>query len=176
MSTSVRGWCGAHRGLLGGSGDPQVSPLQGPLSIPSVLISSPWPLWLGAPGGQSPLQGKRQPLMPGASIWGVASKARAEEGPQEEDPGVLAAKLIPSREGMIRQGSCCTHQPCPVLMQSPHVSTVTFTAKIVYNIQEIIPVSLTSRGEFLECRKLIWPQVFHLCPPLPSGLTSVAGG
>lgn len=55
---------------------------------PSVLIDSAWPLWLGAPCGQSPLQGKKQP-------WGVGSKARAEEGPQEEDLGILAAKMIP---------------------------------------------------------------------------------
>lgn len=168
MSTAVRGWCGAHRGP-GGSADRQVPPLQGLLSTLSVLIDSARPPWLGAPGRQSPLQGKWQPLVPGASTWGAGSRAGAEEGPQEEDPGVLAAKLILNQEGMKRQGSCCTHQPCPVLPKSPRVSTATFTAKIVYNIQDLTPASLTIRAEFLERWKLIWPQVFHLCPPLLLG-------
>lgn len=91
------------------------------------------------------------------------------QGLLEEDPGVLAAKLILNQEGMKRQGSCCTHQPCPVLPRSPRVSTATFTAKIVYNIQDLTPASLTIRAEFLERWKLIWPQVFHLCPPLLLG-------
>ena len=73
---------------------PPGSPLQGPLSARSVLPNSAWPPWLGSPGGQSPLQGKRQPLVAGASTWGVGSNEGAEEGPQGEHPGVFAAKPI----------------------------------------------------------------------------------
>lgn len=166
MSTPARGWCGVHRGP-GGSGDPHVSPLQGPLSALSVPIDSARPPWLGAPGGQFPLQGKQQPLVPGASTWGVGSKAGAEEGPQEEDPGVLAAKPIPE-PGRDDQTGLLLH-PSALSSPPPKVSTASFIANIVYNIQKITSVSLTTRGEILERWKRIWPQVFHLSPPLPLG-------
>ena len=121
----------------------------------------------GSPGGQFPLQGKQQPLVPGASTWGVGSKAGAEEGPQEEDPGVLAAKPIPE-PGRDDQTGLLLH-PSALSSPPPKVSTASFIANIVYNIQKITSVSLTTRGEILERWKRIWPQVFHLSPPLPLG-------
>lgn len=94
MYTPARGWCSVTEEGSETQGTPMYLPCRDHRQ-PSVLIDSAWPLWLGALCGQFPLQGKKQPLVPGALTWGVGSKARAEEGPQEEDLGILGPKMIP---------------------------------------------------------------------------------
>lgn len=140
MSAPVKGWSGVHRGL-GGSEDPHGSALQGPLSALPVLIDSARPPRLAAPGGQSPSHSKQQPLVPGALTWGAGSKWGTEEGPQEEDRGVLAAQLIPEpgRDGQTG-----------LLLQPPALSSPPPKVPVFPQLRLLLMLSTASGKKFLQ--------------------------